>query len=127
MRKSQHTGAWPRRTADKVRQNHIMNERIKELQTYFQQQTGCTVRYDWKIDFQCHRFFFENPKGGEWQYILDVHQDDVDEHAVEEITQQLDAANWRQVLVSYAGKLIPSFRYGRFSLPATFRKWPEKS
>ena len=107
--------------------NHLVNERIKELQTYFEQQTGCTVHHEWKIDLQHHRFYFESTTGREWQYILDVHQDDVDEHAVEEIIQQLNAANWLQLLASYAGKLVPSFKDGQFSVPATFQKWPEKS
>jgi hypothetical protein len=64
-------------------------DRIKELHTYFEEQTGCTVLHEWKSDFQSYRFYFQDKIAKDWQYVLDVHQDDVNENTTGEIIQQL--------------------------------------
>jgi hypothetical protein len=105
--------------------DHIVNERIKGLQDYFQQQTDCTVSHDWKIDSQCHRFYFLSKIGKDWQYILDVYQGDVDEQDVTKLIQLLDSANWQQVLKTYSTKRVPLFKDGKFSDAAIFQEWPK--
>lgn len=120
------------READRAANNralasHLAEERIKELLAYFQEQTGCTISRDWKMDFQCHRLYFRKGQEREWRYILDVHQGDLEEQHADEIIQHLNAANWQKVLETYSGKRVPCFKDKRFADPDTFREWPTKA
>lgn len=105
---------------------HLVNQRTTELEEFFKRETGCSVSHEWKIDLRNHRFYFQHENKRQWKYILDVHQDDVDENVTERIIQQLEAAQWQQVLRAHSGKSVPLFKDGKFSNPATFQQWPSK-
>ena len=106
---------------------HIINERVNQLTQFFQQQTDCTVSHEWKIDIQCHRFYFQKDKEKDWRYILDLYQGDVEEHDLSQIIQDLTAAKWIQVLEGPSGKRVPRFKEGTFSNVAAFQEWPQKA
>jgi|SRR6266404_825577 len=115
-----------RATDKRALAKHILNEKIGKLMDYFQERSGCTVSHDWNIDLQSHRFYFHGDKERGWKFILDVHQDDVEEQEVAEIIQHLNVANWQKVLEIHAGKRVAYFKDCRFSDPTAFREWPRK-
>jgi hypothetical protein len=100
------------------------DEKIEKLKDYFQQQTGCRIAHEWKIDLHCHRFYFQNGKQDGWQYILDVYQGDLEEQEVSEIIVGLNAGKWQKVLQECSGKRIPCFKDKKFAPASTFREWP---
>jgi hypothetical protein len=100
------------------------DEKIKKLNDYFQQQTDCSVVHIWKIDFHCHRFYFQTEEKSGWKFILDVSQDDLEEQDVSEVIAGLTSGKWQKILEDYSGKQVPCFNDKKFAAPSTFRQWP---
>lgn len=116
------------RAKDKrVLANQIVNERLKKLEDYFGQQTGCSVVSEWKIDLHSYRFYFQRDKERDWRYILDLSQDDFEAKDNDQIINELTVARWLHVLETHSGKRVPIFQDGKFADVSTFQSWPEKA
>jgi hypothetical protein len=116
------------RAADKrALKSHLLKNRVNQLLVYFGEHTGCTVSPDWKIDFQCHRFYFRKGQERGWRYILDVYQGELEEQEADEIIQHLNTANWQRVLETYSDKRVAYFKDKRFGDPNSFQEWPTKA
>src|SRR5262249_43912855 len=68
------------RAKDSAFAQQIIDERVSGLTEFLQRQTGYGVLHEWKIDLQCHRFYFHKKNEEDWRHILDVYQGDLAEH-----------------------------------------------
>jgi hypothetical protein len=107
-------------------ESNDINTKLQTLKAHFQEQTGCAVFTEWKYNYSGHRFYFQEKDGRDWLYIVDIYEGDVEEQTASEIIANLNAANWRKVVESHAGKSVPLFKDKRFANPASFREWPQK-
>lgn len=104
------------------------DKKIEALEAFFQEKLpDCKVQSQWHIDLHCFRFYFEkNGKKG-WEYILDLYQQDLEQQDAEKVIEQLEKANWQQVLEANSRKRVPVFKDKKFSkkFPG-FHDWPKE-
>jgi hypothetical protein len=99
-------------------------ESIEKLRDYFQQLTACTAEHEWKIDFHCHRFYFQKENHDGWRYVQTYIRTIWKSRMLLKPSPALNGDKWEKVLEENSGKRVPFFKDKKFAAPFIFRRRP---